>query len=102
MLWPVVGWVPVVESTLDSELTHFPVDVQIPVQILGEWCRHVSILPPVTLYVALVVGVGMAVAMAAYVSLIGFPAPKSEITATTNEQKLSSLVSLSEPHTTAL
>ena len=77
--------------------------VQIPVvQILGEWCRHVSILPPTTLHVALVVGVGMVVVMAAFVPLVGFPNFESETIRTTNKQISASLVSLSVPHSVAL
>ena len=95
-------------STVDSKSTHplvvpiFVVD-QVPVvRFLCEWYRHVSILPPSTLHVALVVGFGMAMVVAAYAPVIGYPTLESEITPITNEQKLSSLVSLFGAHTVVL
>ena len=92
MLWPVVGSVPVVVSTIDSESTRFPFVVQIlvVVQVPVEWCQLMSILHAAILPVALVVGVRMVVAMAAFLPLVGFPIFESEITSTTNEQKSTS------------
>ena len=94
-------------SIVGSESTHPLVALilvvdQVPfVRLPVEWYQHVSILTPSTLHVALVVGDGMAVAVAAYVPVIGCPTLESELTSITIEQKLSSLVSLFEPYTTA-
>ena len=95
-------------SIVGSESTHplvVPILVvdQVPVvRFLCEWYRHVSILPPSTLHVALVVGVGTLVAVVAFVHLVGCPILESEETPITNEQKLFSLVSPFVPHTTTL
>ena len=95
-------------SIVGSESTHplaVPILVvdQVPVvRLLGEWYQHMLILPPSTLHVALVVGIGMVVVVAAYALLIGFPILDSEITSTTNEQKLFSSVSFFVSHSSAL
>ena len=104
MLWPVVGWVLVVVTTVDSVSPQILVVAQIlvVVEVPVEWFQRVSILPPATLLVSLVVGVGALVAVMAFVHLVGFPIPESEITLITNEQKLFSLVSPFVPHTTTL
>ena len=103
-MWPVVGRVPVVVTTVDSMSPQIPVVAQIlvVVEVPVEWFRRVWILPPATLPVALVVRVGALVAVVAFVHLDSFSIPESEITPTTNKQKLFSLVSLFAPHTTAL
>ena len=74
-------------SIVDSESAQIPVVVPIlfVVQVPVKWCRHVSILLPSTLHVALVVGVGMVVAVASYVPMVGCPTLESEITPITNE-----------------
>ena len=75
MLSPVVVQVSVVLSTLDSGLIQIP----IVVQVLVEWCQPAStMLLPATLLVALVIGVEMLVAVAAFVLAFGFPISESE------------------------
>ena len=92
-------------STVDVESTVVPIlfVALVPiVQIRIEWYRHVPILLPSTLPFGLVGGFETVVPVAAYVLLIGFLTPESEIILITNEQKSSSLVFPSEPHRVAL
>ena len=72
------------------------------VRVLIEWCRHASILLPATLLVALVFGVGVLVAVVAFVLAVGFPISETETILTTTNQISVSLVSLAAPHTVAL
>ena len=72
------------------------------VRVLIEWCQHASILLPATLLVALVYGVRVLVAVAAFVLAVGFPISETETIRTTTKQILVSWVSLAAPHTVAL
>ena len=72
------------------------------VQVLIEWCRHASILLTATLLIALVFGVEVLVAMAAFVLVVGFPITVIETILTTTGQISVSRVSLAAPHTVAL
>ena len=67
-------------------------------RIRFEWYRPTPILLPSTLPFGLVGRSGMVAPVAAFVLLIGFATPESEIIPITNEQKSSSLVFPFEPH----
>ena len=85
-----------VETTSTVVVSILVVVLVLTVRIRFEWCRPVPILHPSTLPFGLVGGSRMAAPVVAYILLIGFPTPKSEIIPTTNERKSSSLVFPSE------
>ena len=99
---PVVAQVRVVVATVETAsidvVPILRVGLVPTIQIRTEWCRPIGILLLATLPFGLVGEFGMAAPVAAYVLLIGFPTPKSEIIPITNEQKSSSLVFPFEPH----
>ena len=104
VVWPVVVRVPAMLSTPGFGLTQIlvVVHISIVVEVLVEWSRHASTLLLATLLIALVSGVEMLVAVAAFVLVGGFLISESETILTTNEQISASLVSLSSPRTVAL
>ena len=98
-----MSWDPIVVQILGAWLVVFEVVVRpVAVQVLIEWCRHASSLLPATFLVALVFGVGVLVAVAAFVLAVGFPIFETETILTTIEQISVLWVSLAAPHTVAL
>ena len=92
-------------STVEIASTVVPILVValVPIgRIRSKWHQPAPILLASTLPFGLVGGYGMVAPVATYVLLIGFATPESEITLITKEQKSSSLVFPSKPHTATL